>query len=125
MAKKFEMTKVEDHSTGTKVKKGILGTFLNLMLILFSLTCIFPLIWMFYSSLKEKRAFNADIIGLPKEPTLVNYKRILENTDYHLGSSMFNSFRTTLLSVALIVFLGFIVGYILARIKFKLNRVLY
>lgn len=125
MAKKFEMTKVEDHSTGTKVKKGILGTFLNLMLILFSLTCIFPLVWMFYSSLKEKRAFNADIIGLPKEPTIINYKRILENTDYHLGSSMFNSFRTTLISVALIVILGFIVGYILARIKFKLNRVLY
>lgn len=125
MAKKFEMTKVEDRSTGTKVKKGILGTFLNLMLIIFSLTCIFPLVWMFYSSLKEKRAFNADIIGFPKSPTLLNYKRILENTDYHLGSSMFNSFRTTLLSVALIVILGFIVGYILARIKFKMNRPLY
>lgn len=125
MAKKFEMTKVEDRSTGTKVKKGLLGTFLNLMLILFSLTCIFPLVWMFYSSLKEKRAFNADIIGFPKSPTLLNYKRILENTDYHLGSSMFNSFRTTLLSVALIVILGFIVGYILARIKFKMNRPLY
>ena len=125
MAKKFEMTKVEDRSTGTKVKKGILGTFLNLMLIIFSLPCIFPLVWMFYSSLKEKRAFNADIIGFPKSPTLLNYKRILENTDYHLGSSMFNSFRTTLLSVALIVILGFIVGYILARIKFKMNRPLY
>lgn len=125
MAKKFEMTKVEDNSTATKVKKGILGTFLNLMLIIFSLTCIFPLVWMLYSSLKEKRAFNADIIGFPKEPTIANYKRILENTDYHLGSSMFNSFRTTLLSVALIVMLGFIVGYILARIKFKMNRVLY
>lgn len=125
MAKKFEMTKVEDHSTGTKIKKGILGTFLNLMLIIFSLTCIFPLIWMFYSSLKEKRVFNADIIGLPKNPTLINYQRILENTDYHLGTSMFNSFRTTVLSVALIVILGFIVGYILARIKFKMNRPLY
>lgn len=125
MAKKFEMTKVEDRSTGAKVKKGVLGVFLNLMLILFSLTCIFPLVWMFYSSLKEKRAFNADIIGLPKAPTMLNYKRILENTDYHLGSSMFNSFRTTLLSVALIVILGFIVGYILARIKFKMNRALY
>lgn len=125
MAKKLEMTKVEDHSVGTKVKKGFLGAFLNLMLLIFSLTCIFPLVWMFYSSLKEKRAFNADIIGFPKEPTLLNYKRILENTDYHLGSSMFNSFRTTVLSVALIVILGFIVGYILARIKFKMNRPLY
>ncbi len=119
------IVKVENHDVGTKIKRGILGTFMNLVLILFSLTCIFPLIWMFYSSLKEKRAFNADIIGLPQAPTLDNYFRIITNTDYHLGSSMFNSFRTTLLSVAMIVLMGFIVGYILARVKFKGNRIVY
>lgn len=122
---KFEMTKVEKNDTGTKVRKGILGVFLNLILLVFSLTCIFPLVWMFYSSLKEKRIFNADIMGLPKSPTLENYIRIMSNTDYHLGSSMFNSFRTTLISVVLIVLFGFIVGYILARIKFRGNRILY
>lgn len=125
MAKKFKMTKVEKKDAGTKVKKGVLGFFLNAVLIIFSATCIFPLVWMFYSSLKEKRAFNADIVGLPKEPTLVNYQRILTNSDYHLGSSMFNSFRVTLISVLLIVLFSFIVGYILARVKFKLNRVMY
>lgn len=125
MAKKFEMTKVEKSDAQTKVKKGILGTFLNLILIVFSLTCIFPLLWMFYSSLKDKRAFNADIIGLPKEATLGNYIRIMSNPDYQLGSSMLNSFRTTLLSVVMIVFMGFIVGYILARIKFRGNRIIY
>lgn len=99
--------------------------FLNLILIIFSLSCIFPLIWMFYSSLKEKRVFNADIIGLPTNPTLSNYMKILTNPDYHIYQSMFNSFRVTFLSVALIVICGFIVGYIIARVKFKLNRVLY
>ncbi|WP_455716501.1 carbohydrate ABC transporter permease [Anaerosporobacter sp.] len=99
--------------------------FVNLILIIFSLSCIFPLVWMFYSSLKEKRVFNADITGLPKNPTFSNYKKILTNPDYHIFESMFNSFRTTLLSVALIVICGFIVGYIIARIKFKLNRVVY
>lgn len=99
--------------------------FANLILIIFSLSCIFPLIWMFYSSLKEKRVFNADIIGLPTNPTLSNYIKILTNPDYHIYQSMFNSFRVTLLSVALIVICGFIVGYIIARVRFKLNRVLY
>lgn len=108
-----------------KVKDAILTVVLNLILIIFSLTCIYPLVWMFYSSLKEKRVFNADIIGLPKEPTLVNYIRILTNSDYHLGESMMNSVRTTLFSVVLIVLFGFIVGYILARVKFKGNRILY
>ncbi len=122
---KMEMTKVEKNDVGTKIKKGILGTFMNAVLVIFSFTCIFPLVWMFYSSLKEKRVFNADLLGLPKNPTIDNYVRILTNSDYHLGSSMFNSFRTTLISVALIVLFGFIVGYILARIKFKGNRILY
>lgn len=99
--------------------------FVNLILIIFSLSCIFPLFWMFYSSLKEKRVFNADIIGLPANPTLSNYTKILTNPDYHIFQSMFNSFRVTFLSVALIVICGFIVGYIIARVRFKLNRVLY
>ncbi|MBQ6996556.1 MAG: carbohydrate ABC transporter permease [Lachnospiraceae bacterium] len=63
--------------------------------------------------------------GLPKEPTLTNYIRILTNSDYHLGESMMNSVRTTGLSVLFIVLFGFIVGYILARIKFRGNRLLY
>lgn len=99
--------------------------FVNLILIIFSLSCIFPLIWMFYSSLKEKRVFNADIVGLPTNPTLSNYAKVLTNPDYHIYQSMFNSLRVTFLSVVLIVICGFIVGYIIARVKFKLNRVLY
>lgn len=123
--KKFEMTKVEKNDLGTRIKKGVLGFFLNAILIIFSATCIFPLVWMLYSSLKEKRVFNADIIGLPKSPTLTNYINILTNTDYHLGRSMKNSLVVTACSVALIVFFSFIVGYILARVRFKLNRVLH
>ncbi len=120
------MKKENENNNGThKVQKGVAGFFMNFVLIVFSLTCIFPIVWMIYSSLKEKRAFNADIIGLPKKPTLVNYTRILTNTDYHLAESMFNSVRTTFLSILLIVLFSFIVGYILARVRFKLNRVLY
>ncbi len=107
------------------VKNGILGLLVNLTLWIFSLTCFFPLVWMFYSSLKEKRVFNADIMGLPVAPTLTNYERILNNSDYHLAASMFNSLRTTFISILLIVTFSFIVGYILSRVRFKLNRPLY
>lgn len=108
-----------------KIKNGILGFFMNAILWIFSLSCIFPIIWMMYSSLKEKRAFNANIVGLPEEPTLQNYIRILTNPDYHLGESMWNSVRTTGISIILIVLFSFMVGYILSRVRFKLNRVLY
>ena len=108
-----------------KAGKAIGGFLMNAILMIFSLSCIFPIVWMIYSSLKEKRAFNADIVGLPKNPTLTNYIRILTNPDYHLGASMWNSVRTTAISIILIVVFSFIVGYILARIQFKLNRPLY
>jgi raffinose/stachyose/melibiose transport system permease protein len=112
-------------STVTKIKTRSLSVLLNAVLVLFSLSCIFPLVWMFYSSLKEKRVFNADIIGLPKSPTISNYIKILTNKDYHISESMLNSVRTTILSVALIIVCGFIVGYILSRIRFRGNRLLY
>ncbi len=113
------------YTTADRVKRGILAFFLNFLMIVFSASCIFPLVWMFYSSLKTKRVFNADIIGLPKEPTFSNYIKIMTNKDYHIGQSMMASVRTTVLSLFFIVLFGFIVGYILSRIKFKGNRILY
>ena len=107
------------------IQKGISSFFINIVLWIFSVSCLFPLVWMLYSSLKEKRVFNADIMGLPKSPTLYNYTRILGNKDYHLAEAMFNSMRTTFLSIILIVLFSFVVGYILSRIRFKLNRPLY
>lgn len=112
-------------SVAKRIQNGIIGFFSNAILIIFSLSCIFPLVWMFYSSLKEKRVFNADIIGLPTAPTIQNYINILTNKDYHIFASVINSLRTTILSVALIIICGFIIGYILSRINFPGNRLLY
>lgn len=120
-----QLMAVQDNSTGTKVKNGILGCAINVVLWLFSAMCIFPLVWMLYSSLKNKREFNASIITLPSKPTLDNYFKIFANKDANLIGAMGNSVRTTLLSVLLIVLFSFIVGYILARVNFRLNRPLY
>ena len=117
--KKYGMT------TGKRIGNGVTSVVLNAIMILFSLSCIFPLIWMLYSSLKVKREFNADIIGLPTNPTLENFVKVLTNPDYHIGDSIINSVRTTVLSVALIVFFGFIVGYFLARIRFKGSKIIW
>ncbi|MCR4654628.1 MAG: carbohydrate ABC transporter permease [Lachnospiraceae bacterium] len=121
----LETQAVKNVSAGSKVGDTIGGIVLNVFMWIFSLSCIFPLIWMGYSSLKQKRDFNKDIFSLPKEPSLNNYQRILSNPDYNIASSMWNSTRTTIISVCLIVFFAFIVGYILSRCRFKLNRPLY
>lgn len=103
----------------------LLSFALNAILIIFSLTCIFPLLWMMMSSLKLKREFNASIMSLPSSPSFANYINIMTSPDYHIWQSMINSARTTFLSVSLIVMFGFILGYILARVNFKGNRIVY
>ena len=113
-----------------KATTRIGGILMDAVLWLFSLSCIFPLIWMAYNSLKIKRVFNADKLSIPglfgaKAPTLENYTRILTNKDYHLFESMWNSVRTTAISILCIVLFSFVVGYILSRIKGKWNRPLY
>ena len=55
----------EKRSDVHPVRKGALSVLINFILLVFSISCIFPIIWMIYSSLKEKRAFNADVVGLP------------------------------------------------------------
>ncbi len=112
----------------TPVKRfgnGVMAVILNAIMLLFSASCIFPLVWMVYSSLKEKRQFNADIMGLPTKPTIHNYVKILSNTDYHMGESLMNSIRTTAISVFFIVLFGFIVGYFLARIRFAGSKLIW
>ena len=37
-----------------KVRRGVLGTVMNLILWIFSLSCIFPIVWMIYSSLNRR-----------------------------------------------------------------------
>ncbi|WP_099205340.1 carbohydrate ABC transporter permease [Scatolibacter rhodanostii] len=110
---------------GKKIRNGITSVVLNLIMLIFSLSCIFPLVWMFYSSLKIKREFNADVMSLPSNPTFSNYQKILTNTDYHIGESIMNSVRTTVISVLLIVAFGFIIGYFLARVKFKGSKIIW
>ena len=93
-------------TTGKRIGNGVKSFILNLLMLVFSLSCIFPLVWMLYSSLKVKREFNRDIIGLPSNPTLENFVKVLTNPDYHIGDSIMNSVRTTLISVFFIVLFG-------------------
>ena len=112
-------------TTGKRIGNGVKSGILNLIMLIFSLSCIFPLVWMLYSSLKVKREFNRDIIGLPSNPTLENFVKVLTNPDYHIGDSILNSVRTTVISVFFIVLFGFIMGYFLARIKFKGSKIIW
>lgn len=96
---------------------------INIGLLLFSATCLYPIVWLFYSSFNNMRDFNKNPISLPKTWIFDNYEFVL--TKSMLPKSMINSLIVTVVSVFLIVFLGFILGYFLARYNFRGNRLLH
>jgi raffinose/stachyose/melibiose transport system permease protein len=106
-----------------KIVTTILKVIANLFMIMFSITCIFPLVWMVYSSLKTQKEFSLDIISLPKVLHFDNFISAIKVGKMHLffGNSLFNS----VVSVVLIIFIGFIVAYFLSRYNFKFRNALY
>jgi raffinose/stachyose/melibiose transport system permease protein len=95
----------------------------NFVMALFSLTCIFPIIWITYSSLKTKEEFMLNIISPP---------RILHFDNYYtafVGGKMytyfFNSALNGIITVLLVIVLSFFIAYVLARYKFKGRNFIY
>lgn len=97
--------------------------FVNLVLMIFSITCIFPAIWLFYSSMKTKSEFFENPIAFPSTLDFSNYINVLQKSDMLLW--MKNTARNTFLSLVLILLIGFVVGYFVARFDFKGRKLLY
>lgn len=96
---------------------------LNILVTLFSITCVFPLIWMLYSSLKTQKEFSLNIISLPAKPQFHNY-----SDAYRIGKMQtyfWNSAYVSIISVALIIVIGFVVAYFLSRYKFPGATAIY
>jgi raffinose/stachyose/melibiose transport system permease protein len=96
---------------------------LNIIIWMFSLSCIFPVIWLMYSSLKTSSEFNRDIISFPAVMQFSNYSRAFLSAD--LGRLSMNSAFNAIISMSLAVLIAFTIAYLLARFPFKGNRIIY
>lgn len=110
-------------SYGEQAGRNTVGILINVVLTSFSITCIFPAVWLFYSSMKTKSQFYANPIGLPESINFDHYVHILKNSDILLW--MGNTARNTLLSLILILSIGFVVGYFISRFQFRGRKLLY
>jgi ABC-type glycerol-3-phosphate transport system permease component len=84
-------------------------------LVAYALWVLFPMVWVAYSSLKPDAAIFRDTFALPALDDLRfdNYGRAW--TEAHFGDYVFNSVFITVTSVTLIVLLGAMTAYALAR----------
>ncbi|TYP73346.1 carbohydrate ABC transporter permease [Paenibacillus methanolicus] len=95
---------------------------LNVIMMLFSASCIFPLIWIGYSSLKTQSEFSNSIISLPQKLHFSNYAEAIKLTN--MLQLSWNSARVTAVSVLAIVLIAFATGYLIARVRFKGKRLM-
>lgn len=93
----------------------------NLSLFLIVIICLVPFLWSVSSSLKGRdELFQTLPSLLPREPTLGNYYWIFTRRDMSMiPINMFNSFKVTLLAVAIQTSLATMAGYAFARLDFK------
>jgi raffinose/stachyose/melibiose transport system permease protein len=107
----------------TRIKNAAGSIICNVLVALLSITCIFPMVWLLYSSLKTERNFANDILGLPTEFRFKNYPQAF--TEGRIGTYMKNSLYDTVISVIVAILLGFVIGYCLSRYKFRGRTFLY
>lgn len=115
------MDRVKRADKSRKIHAGALLQ--NLILLIFSITCIFPAVWLFYSSMKSKAEFNANPIKLPAHLNFEHYIDVL--TKSNIIQWMGNTIRNTVLSLLLVVIIGFIVGYFISRFRFRGRKLMY
>ena len=105
------------------IVKKVPAFLINILLIIFSITCIYPVVWLFYSSVKSQREFAANVLGWPRYITFENYIHIFGTG--RLPGYMMNTIRNTTIAVFCIILFSFIVGYFLARYKFRGRNLIY
>lgn len=90
----------------------------NFVPMLYALTCIFPVVWLFYTTFKTQTEFSIDVLALPRSwANLTNYEYVLKKMP--ILQAMFNTMRVTLIVLLLVLFFAFVNGYFMARFRFR------
>jgi len=79
---------------------------------------------MLYTSFKSKAEYTMSIFAFPKEPTFHNYANAFM-PEIGFFRAFYNSLFNTVISVIFIILLAFMVGYLLARYKFRGQNLLF
>lgn len=106
-----------------KIKSLVKKTLANALVIAASFTCIYPIVWLIYSALKTPAEFDTNVIALPKVPTFDNFIKVFQISS--MPKYMINSVCVAAVSVFLVLFLSYIIGYFLGRYEFKFRNAIY
>ncbi|WP_135553859.1 carbohydrate ABC transporter permease [Paenibacillus cymbidii] len=106
-----------------KERRSLIDWFWWLVLIVWSLTILFPLVWVLYESLKTNREFFQDVWSLPGQLQWANYGKAWSK--YGIGDAMVNTLYYVGVTLLVGTFITTINAYALTRMEFRGRRLLW
>lgn len=103
-------------SLGSRILKWIL-------IIFFAVYTLFPLLWLFITSLKTNKEYIASPFSWPVIPQLINYVHAW--TQANLGHMIINSIIVAFSATILNVFIATMASYALSRFRFHGREIIY
>lgn len=96
---------------------------LNTFVVLYSFTCVYPVVWVAYTSVKTRQEFAQSIVSLPASPTLEQYRTVLLRADFL--TYFLNSLFLAAVTLCAVLLLGFLAAYFLSRFRFRGRGLIY
>lgn len=96
---------------------------INIPVWLLSISCVFPVIWLLYSSLKTPQEFALSSLALPSALQFSNYREAFATANF--GTFVLNSAKNGFLSLLIVVVISFVMGYLLSRYRFRGRSIIY
>lgn len=100
-------------NVGTKLGRWVV----RLLLFVWSLTILFPIVWVFYTSFKTNQEFYADIWALPEVWQIKNY--VFAWTTANFVGYLKNSVVTVVVTLILTLLMTTTTAYILTKYRFR------
>ena len=104
-------------------RRRLLQFALHFGLLLWAFHAIYPLVWMFLTSLKSTPELYADPFGLPLSWKWSNYSEAWVYAE--MGTYFFNSVAVTIASTILVLFFASTSAYALARFDFRFKGLIW
>lgn len=96
---------------------------INIIVGLFSLSCIFPIVWMINSALRTNEEFMSNSLGIAGQLYIENFVKALQTGGFL--RCFLNSAYLSIINVVLTVIGAFIVAYFISRYKFPFRNLIY
>lgn len=97
--------------------------FSQIILVLVSISCLFPLFWMFSAALKTQQTVFTDMSLFPKHPVWNNF--VIAWTKANFGVYFFNSLFYTVIVVFGVILIGSLAAFAFSRFRFPLRNFFY